>query len=147
METSQSSRLEEAVAAELYLDLLKRVLTRYNFPERYRPLSRPSWPPYKAVLPLLRRLLGRKGLEIVRRCVVNPADRTEGKDWPPEAETMIGLRRLDNLQFCIADVVKCGVAGDLIETGVWRGGASIFARAVLKVYGDTSRLVWLADSF
>jgi len=86
-------------------------------------------------------------LELVRRCEVNPDDRTEGKDWPPEAETMIGLRRLDNLQYCIADVVQSGVAGDLIETGVWRGGASIFARAVLKAYGDTSRLVWLADSF
>jgi len=38
METSQSLNLR------LYLDLLMRVLTRYNFPERYRPLTRPSWP-------------------------------------------------------------------------------------------------------
>jgi O-methyltransferase len=30
---------------------------------------------------------------------------------------------------------------------VWRGGASIFMRAVLKAYGDNTRLVWLADSF
>ncbi len=37
--------------------------------------------------------------------------------------------------------------GDLIETGVWRGGATIFMRAVLKAYGDTSRTVWVADSF
>ncbi len=37
--------------------------------------------------------------------------------------------------------------GDFIETGVWRGGASIFMRAVLKAYRDTTRTVWVADSF
>jgi O-methyltransferase len=37
--------------------------------------------------------------------------------------------------------------GDLIETGVWRGGASILMRGVLAAHGDTSRTVWLADSF
>jgi O-methyltransferase len=60
---------------------------------------------------------------------------------------MIGLRRLDNLEHCVRDVVQRGVAGDLIETGVWRGGASIFMRAVLKALGDTTRTVWAADSF
>jgi O-methyltransferase len=35
----------------------------------------------------------------------------------------------------------------LIETGVWRGGASIFMRAILKAYGDTGRKMWVADSF
>jgi O-methyltransferase len=39
------------------------------------------------------------------------------------------------------------VPGDLIETGVWRGGATIFMRGILKAYGDTTRLVWVADSF
>jgi hypothetical protein len=60
---------------------------------------------------------------------------------------MIGLKRLDKLQSCIVDVLQRGVQGDLIETGVWRGGAAIFMRAILKAYGDTSRVVWLADSF
>jgi hypothetical protein len=39
------------------------------------------------------------------------------------------------------------VQGDLIETGVWRGGAVIFMRAVLKAHGITSRRIWVADSF
>lgn len=30
---------------------------------------------------------------------------------------------------------------------MWRGGASIFAKAVLDSLNDTSRAVWLADSF
>ena len=60
---------------------------------------------------------------------------------------MIGLKRLDNLQYCVEHVLEERIPGDLIETGVWRGGASIFMRAVLKAYGDAVRRVWVADSF
>jgi hypothetical protein len=70
-----------------------------------------------------------------------------GKGYPPNADTMIGYARLDNLQECIIDVLEKNVPGDLIETGVWRGGAAILMRAVLKAWGDVERCVWLADSF
>lgn len=60
---------------------------------------------------------------------------------------MIGLRRLDNLQFCVETVIREGVEGDLIETGVWRGGACIFMRAILAAYGIEDRKVYVADSF
>jgi hypothetical protein len=74
-------------------------------------------------------------------------NRLEGRIWPIVAHTMIGLKRLDNLQFCIEEAITNGVPGDLIETGVWRGGATIFMRAVLRAYGITDRCVWVADSF
>jgi Macrocin-O-methyltransferase (TylF) len=60
---------------------------------------------------------------------------------------MIGLRRLDNIQFCIERIIEERVPGDLLEAGVWRGGASVFMRGVLQAYGVTDRTVWLADSF
>ena len=60
---------------------------------------------------------------------------------------MIGLRRMTNIQDCIAQIVADDVPGDLIETGVWRGGACIFMKANLRAWGDTTRTVWLADSF
>lgn len=60
---------------------------------------------------------------------------------------MIGLRRLDNIQSCVERILEDHVPGDLIETGVWRGGASIFMRGVLKAYCQTDRIVWAADSF
>jgi hypothetical protein len=63
------------------------------------------------------------------------------------AVSMLPLVRFDNLQYCICDVVRRGVPGDLVETGVWRGGATIFMRALLTVLGDQKRLVWAADSF
>jgi hypothetical protein len=60
---------------------------------------------------------------------------------------MIGLKRLDNLHACIEAVIRDQVLGDFIETGVWRGGACIFMRAALNVYGDQTRRIWVADSF
>jgi O-methyltransferase len=63
------------------------------------------------------------------------------------AISMLPVSRFDNIQFCVTDVIKSGVPGDLIETGVWRGGAAIFMRAILKAYNVTDRLVWAADSF
>ncbi len=77
----------------------------------------------------------------------DPELREQGKDWPVQAHTMIGLRRLRHLRECVEKVLQDGVPGDLIEAGVWRGGASIMMRAVLAAYGVDDRLVWLADSF
>jgi O-methyltransferase len=95
----------------------------------------------------LQSLLHQVQLEVVKIEPDRTDARQEGRDWPIEAETMVGLKRLDNLQHCVTSVIRDGVPGDLIETGVWRGGSSIFMRAVLKAYGDCSRKVWLADSF
>jgi O-methyltransferase len=75
------------------------------------------------------------------------ASRAVGMDWPQTAETMIGTARLNHLRWCVETVIADAVEGDLIETGVWRGGAAILMRGVLAAYGDTSRKVWLADSF
>lgn len=63
------------------------------------------------------------------------------------AVSMLPVVRMDNLESCITDVVKQGVPGDLVETGVWRGGATIFMRAVLKCLNVTDRVIWAADSY
>ena len=70
-----------------------------------------------------------------------------GLDWPAEAETMIGMQRLTSLQRCVETVLADDIPGDLVECGVWRGGAAILMRAVLSAYEDEMRCVWLADSF
>jgi hypothetical protein len=132
--------------AELYLELLKRVITREIAPERYRPIGA-GHGLGRVVLDLVQLALGRGGLELVRKVTYDNDARTEGTDHPVDAETMIGLRRLDNIRNCISAVIEDGIPGDVIETGVWRGGASMYMRAVLKAYGDTERVVWVADSF
>jgi hypothetical protein len=60
---------------------------------------------------------------------------------------MLGTRQLDQMQRCILDVLARNIPGDLIEAGVWRGGLTIFMRAVLMAYRVTDRRVWVADSF
>ncbi len=79
--------------------------------------------------------------------VFNSALRAKGGDWPSKAHTMIGYQRLRNIRELMSDVVGDNIAGDFVETGVWRGGACIYMRAVLKVFGVTDRKVWVADSF
>jgi O-methyltransferase len=108
----------------LYLNLLKRCLTRTLFPDS----------------------------SIIAGLTPQPAEfdtarRWEGRDWPSEAETMIGMLRLDNVQACSMEAIRQNIPGDFFEAGVWRGGAAILMRAVLAAYGDHQRHVWLADSF
>jgi O-methyltransferase len=133
-------------AAGLYVDLLKRSLTRVEFDDGLAPVAprtawkRRGWEPVAQVL-------DRAGLVMLRRVRFEREVREEGRDWPARAETMVGLRRLENLEACIGQVVADGVPGDLLEAGVWRGGAAIFMRGVLAALGEEERSVWVCDSF
>ena len=137
---------EARTATDLYLDLIKRELTRTLDPVELVPVAPDSTLKRAAIAPLLF-FARRAGMEVVRQHEIDLAVREKGGDWPREAETMVGLRRLENIQNAVRTVIDEGVPGDWVETGVWRGGASIFARACLAAYGDTERVVWLADSF
>jgi hypothetical protein len=130
--------------AELYLDLIKRCLTNTIYGD---DRLGPSY-----VLPnflnfITNNITRRYKLHLGSIKKYDFSLRMEGKDYPTKAHTMIGLRRLDNIQYLIKDVLNNNVAGDFIEAGVWRGGAVIFMRAVLKAYNVKDRYVWVADSF
>jgi hypothetical protein len=77
----------------------------------------------------------------------NAGYRDEGLDWPATSLTMVGRHRLRNFRLLIERVVRDDVPGDIIEAGVWRGGASILARAVLAALRVTDRKLIVADSF
>ncbi len=131
----------------LYLDLLARVLTRYNLEQVGPPVTPAprSYPAY--LLALLERETGLSGLQVHEPLQFDAEAREIGRDWPRSADTMIGLRRLANVRMCTETVLRDGVPGDFIETGVWRGGTCIYMRAILEAYGVTDRKVWVADSF
>ena len=61
--------------------------------------------------------------------------------------TMIGFPRLRNVRALAERVLDDQIPGDFVETGVWRGGRTIMMKAVLEARGDTSRRVWVCDSF
>lgn len=77
----------------------------------------------------------------------DPKLREFGWDWPSKAFTMVGTRRLAHFRGLVEKAIRRGVPGDIVETGVWRGGACIMARAVLRAYGVTDRKVVACDSF
>ncbi|WP_421841971.1 TylF/MycF/NovP-related O-methyltransferase [Mycobacterium sp.] len=127
-------------APSVYLEQVRRDLTRYGMDER----TPAQWP--------LRRRLLLKAFNtlhpmLMRTSPFGQRKRDLGLVWPPNAETMIGMQRLTSLQRCVETVLTDDIPGDLIECGVWRGGACILMRAVLAAYADETRCVWLADSF
>lgn len=88
-----------------------------------------------------------KAFQAVGQGIYDASIREVGRDWPSMAHTMIGVKRLSNLRMLAERVITERIPGDLIETGVWRGGACILMRAVLHAYNVTDRRVWVADSF
>ena len=123
---------------ERYLKLLRSSLTR-SFPGAgYAEIPKNSRTLLKATryagYSVLQRLLRPFQLSLVQ---VNR----------PSGETMMGLGALENLHWCMQQVLHDDVAGDFVETGVWRGGGTIYMRAFLAVYREERRSVWVADSF
>jgi len=93
-------------------------------------------------------------LDLLKKVVVNSVYKNEpdSRDvghlgTPADAHTMIGPKMIRNLQYCLEDVLLRNVPGDIMETGVWRGGGSIFMRGLLKEYGVANRKVYVCDSF
>lgn len=134
---------------KLYIELLKRVLIDYHRFEygEYKPLY---WNGDGLKLKLVKAvdgILSKWNLVICRKIEYKKEFRDEGLDWPAYADTMIGLKRMDNIEFCIQRIIEDKIQGDFIETGVWRGGATIFMRALLRAYEVTDKIVWVADSF
>lgn len=130
--------------SSLYLDLMKRCVTNSMYLEEENNSLLGSF--INNVIYLFYCLNSGKNPFIQPKEEQNDK-RSLGIDWPATAHTMIGLKRLNNIQDCVEDVLVNNVPGDLIEAGVWRGGASIFMRAILKAHDVKNRRVWLADSF
>lgn len=142
--------------ASLYVDLLEMAVSEALRPTQSVLVSVPSKRPARGarVSSWLRyggqRLLSIKDYELARRIDIPPTFVTDGvydSRIPFSGETMIGLKRLDNVRRCVESVLEDQVPGDLIETGVWRGGCAIFMRGILAAHGVGHRSVWLADSF
>ncbi len=112
-------------SARLYLNLLRHSLCRDRFPDSRYDISSGS----------------------LQLKPFDPELREKGRDWPLEAVTMVGTKRLENLENCCCAAVQEKIPGDFVETGVWRGGCGILMRGVLAATGDQTRQVWLFDSF
>lgn len=74
-------------------------------------------------------------------------------DWSPSKDstnttglTLIGSKLLDEFRVMIEQVHDRKIPGEIVETGVWRGGACIWAAAVLECL-KSDKKVYVCDSF
>jgi O-methyltransferase len=88
----------------------------------------------------------KRGFKLYRSVPYDAAKREVGGDWPGIGYSMIGLKRIRNVRQLTQTILDDEVPGDLIECGVWRGGAAMMMKAVLAIAGS-DRTLWLADSF
>ncbi|MBE7191066.1 MAG: class I SAM-dependent methyltransferase [Gordonia polyisoprenivorans] len=134
-----------------YLDLMKRSLTGALSEDSDSVLGGVSWQGNPSRLRRVANGVGvlarRAGVEIAIKRPYDPHLRDNGLDWPSRSISMIGLKRMTNIEQCVRAIIADQVPGDLIETGVWRGGSTIFMKANLVAWGDSTRRVWVADSF
>lgn len=144
--------------SEAYLELVKSVLCASLYDESaWRVVEGPMRSslsmrqPVAYALGMVKRaavrFLRKRNLSLVKRFPYRDELRQQGLDWPMFGYSMIGRKRLDNIQRCVERVIADEVPGDLMETGVWRGGATMLMRAVLKRHNVIDRVVWCADSF
>lgn len=133
---------------ERYLDLLKAALTNLIYPEHELRIERlerdgPDCDPARAM-----RDIRYQEAELFEDLIAHKAD---GRVWRGEptrfSHTMIGLRRLQNLEWCAEQIFEDGIEGDFLEAGVCQGGAAIFLRALQVAHGQEQRRTWVADSF
>ncbi len=130
---------------EMYIELLKRALMGNLAADSPLVEVKPRSLPQKVFVEANRRA----GITPARRNTQDAVALREGRLHPqnPAALSMVGRARMDNIHDCVLSILKDDVPGDLIETGVWRGGASILMKGILDAYEATGREVWVADSF
>lgn len=61
--------------------------------------------------------------------------------------TMTSVERLYGLYKTVEFIVKAKIPGDLLECGTWRGGSMMLVAKTLLTFGDTSRTLYLYDTF
>lgn len=149
--SSPSPKFPAMDTAQAYAHLLKHSLAFTLWPDPLIPVTvqdyRHASLIKRVAVRMLSALAGFASMRLARVPCFTPQEREEGRAWRQYPDTMIGLRRLENLQACVEAVLNDGVPGDFIETGAWRGGACIFMRGLLAAHQVSDRRVFVADSF
>ena len=145
--------LKKSLLNELYVENEARLIHTFSDILNNRPLEYSHYLNITRIQPhLVKTLLDYKlngGTTILKYAAADGTIRKahELRNITELSHTMVGRKRLENVQLCIETVLADNIKGDFIETGIWRGGTCIFMRGILMAYGVTDRIVWAADSF
>lgn len=116
--------MSDAVAAKVALDRVKHGITGYNWLGGNQPFAKFN--------------------------CTDHYDIAAGEWKIPRSElplTLLSKGQLDLIERAILQIEAAAVPGDLVEAGVWRGGAVVLMRAVLEAHALSERTVWATDSF
>lgn len=127
----------------MYIDMVKRCILNIPYVDVELNPIQPHGKLRTAVLTLCKSA----NVQLAHLRRGNYERRMAGHDFSDVAHSMLSFKRLDNIQMCVETVIRDNIAGDLIETGVMRGGAVILMRAIVRAHGIQERTVWVADSF
>jgi len=127
----------------MYIDLIKRCVLNIPYVDAELNPIQPYGSLRKAILTVFKSA----NIQLAHLRRGNYERRIAGHDFSDIAHSMLSLKRLDNVQMCVETILRDNIAGDLIETGVMRGGTVILMRAILRAHGVRDRTVWAADSF
>jgi hypothetical protein len=94
-----------------------------------------------------RNVMGRMGFDIARQdsALLEPEFTTYYERCAPF--TMVSRERLYAHFQAVRYVVENNIDGDIVECGVWRGGTSMLGALTLLGMNETSRQLWLYDTF
>lgn len=145
--------LKKSLLNELYVENEARLIHTFSHILNNRPLEYSHYLNITRIQPhIIKVLLDYKlngGTTILKYAAADGTIRKahELRNITELSHTMVGRKRLENVQMCVETVLENNINGDFIETGIWRGGTCIFMRGILMAYGVTDRTVWAADSF
>ncbi len=102
----------------------------------------------KPLAKLVSRLLAARGLQIAP--LADIADLSEPDRAilrRVEPFTLTGVDRRASLLLTVDHIVRHKIPGDIVECGVWRGGSMMAVALALMARGDTSRHLYLYDTY
>ena len=106
------------------------------------------------ILHHIKQLIRQTGFDIVRvdKDLTSKAPPDLDKDFlllyeQVQPYTMTSRERIFALREAIKYVVSNKIPGDIVECGVWRGGSMMAAAHTLIQHGDTTRQLYLFDTF
>jgi len=123
------------------LTLNRRQMINYSFNDTQFFIFPGESPIVRAYLDVVRdtvcglTLLTQEHVEEGNRNDIGPLNidlRLKGLDWPLIGITMVGQRRLINIEWALRLVIAQNIPGDFIECGVWR----VVAQSLLVLYSE-----------
>ncbi len=109
---------------------------------------------------MLRRIIQKSCNQFGYKIIPFDKDDTTTPSFPPDMDsdfqevylkcreyTMTSIERMYALYKSVKYVVYAGISGDFVECGVWKGGSAMCIAATLLKLGDTSRKIYLYDTF